>query len=393
MTEPQKPQRNVLLLGIVSLLNDIGSEIIQPILPLFIQSFGGGGMAVGLIGGISDGIPSLLKIFSGYWSDRIGRRKPLVFAGYFLSVVSKLLMALATAWQHVFILKSLERTGKGIRTAPRDAIIAASSDEKSRGRSFGIHRALDTSGAVVGSALAFILWQRGMGFGSIIAVAGIISIVALAPLVLVKDVAKSKAPNQEISISCLSPDLRKFVSIASIFALGNISYMFFLLKAGPLFSGNWATGAPILLYLLFNIVYAVFSFPIGIWSDKVGKKTVLMLGYALFAVVAFGFAYVSTVSILVLLFVLYGLVFAMVDGAERAYVSDLSKECVRGTVLGVYHGLVGMSALLSGVMAGVLWEEWSARAAFLFASLLGLIATLLLFGMVRNDADYNKTFL
>ena len=150
---------NIPLLGLVSLLNDISSEIIQPILPLFIIYLGGGGVAVGLIGGLSDGIPSILKIFSGYWADSLGRRKPLVMAGYGLSALSKLFFPLSTIWQHVFILRIFERSGKGIRSAPRDAIIADSVELENRGRGFGILRAMDSTGAVIGSGLAYLLWK------------------------------------------------------------------------------------------------------------------------------------------------------------------------------------------------------------------------------------------
>ncbi len=150
-------KRNIYLLGLVSLLNDASSEIIQPILPLFLASLGAGGLAVGLIGGLADGIPSFFKLLSGYWADRLGRRKPLVALGYSVSAAGKLLLTLAASWQHIFLLKTIERSGKGIRSAPRDAIIAESAPRVGRGRGFGIHRALDSLGAVVGSLLAYLL--------------------------------------------------------------------------------------------------------------------------------------------------------------------------------------------------------------------------------------------
>jgi sugar phosphate permease len=164
-TQPlQDVRSNIGLLGLVSLLNDASSEIIQPILPLFISSLGGGAVAIGLVGGFSDGIPSILKIFSGYWADKMGNKKTLVVAGYGLSALSKLLFPLSMIWQQVFILRGLERCGKGIRSAPRDAIIADSATKESRGRGFGILRAMDSSGAVIGSALAYLLWRAGSGF-------------------------------------------------------------------------------------------------------------------------------------------------------------------------------------------------------------------------------------
>jgi len=372
-------KRNIYLLGLVSLLNDASSEIIQPILPLFIASLGAGGIAIGLIGGLAEGLPSILKVVSGYFSDRLKRRKPLVAAGYGISAVGKLLLAIASTWQQIFVLKTMERSGKGIRSAPRDAIIAESTPREGRGRGFGIHRALDSLGAVIGSVLAYLLWQGGMDFRTIFVVAGAVAFVALLPLIPVRDQDRSLTCRIRPSLSALSPDLRPFVLIASLFALANFSYMFFILRATDFFSGSMTIGAPLLLYVLFNLVYTLFSIPSGSWSDRVGRKKVLTLGYALFALVALGFALVSSTPVLVLLFALYGLVFAIVDGAERAFVSDLCHADIRGTGLGVYYGAVGVSALASGVVAGFLWQYLSAEATFLFGAMAALTASILLF--------------
>lgn len=211
-------KRNIYLLGLVSLLNDASSEIIQPILPLFIASLGAGGLAIGLIGGLADGLPSLLKLLSGYWSDMMKRRKPLVAAGYTLSAAGKLLLALSSSWQQVFLLKTIERSGKGIRSAPRDAIIAESASREGRGRGFGVHRALDSFGAVVGSAVAYLLWQAGMDFRTIFLVAGLVAFFALLPLVPVRERRRPPASCIRPHLSSLSPDLAPFVGVASLFA-------------------------------------------------------------------------------------------------------------------------------------------------------------------------------
>lgn len=368
-------KRNIYLLGLVSLLNDASSEIIQPILPLFIASLGAGGLAIGLIGGLADGLPSLFKLLSGYWSDRMGARKPLVAAGYSLSAAGKLLLALSATWQQVFVLKVLERSGKGIRSAPRDAIIAESASREGRGRGFGVHRALDSFGAVVGSALAYLLWQAGMDFRTIFLVAGAVAFLALLPLVPVRE-------GRRRSGGCLrprlSPEIVPFVGVASLFALGNCSYMFFILRAQGFFSGDLAIGAPILLYILFNLVYTIFSIPSGAWSDRVGRKKVLTLGYLLFAVTSLGFALVSSAPALILLFVLYGLVFALVDGAERAFVSDLCGAEARGTGLGAYYAAVGVAAIASGLVAGALWQGIGPEATFLFGAAAAVAASVLI---------------
>jgi MFS family permease len=385
---PQKvdKKRNIYFLGLVSLLNDASSEIIQPILPLFITSLGAGGLAIGLIGGLSDGLPSLLKLLSGYWSDRLGRRKPLVVAGYSISAMGKLLLALSNTWQQVFVLKTLERSGKGIRSAPRDAIIAESAPPDARGRGFGIHRALDSLGAVIGSVLAYILWQSGMEFRTIFIVAGSVAFLALIPLGPVKESFKSPASCLHPSVSSLSPELASFVAIASLFALANFSYMFFILRSKEFFSGDMTIGAPLLLYVLFNLVYTLFSIPSGLWSDKVGRKKVLAVGYFLFSLVSLGFALVSSASGLVILFAFYGLVFAIVDGAERAFVSDLCRAEARGTGLGVYYGAVGISAIASGLVAGALWETLNPEATFIFGAVTAFTASLLLIRMDSPSA-------
>jgi len=377
---------NILLLGLVSLLNDISSEIIQPILPLFIIYLGGGGVAVGLIGGLSDGIPSILKIFSGYWADSLGRRKPLVMAGYGLSALSKLFFPLSTIWQHVFILRIFERSGKGIRSAPRDAIIADSVELENRGRGFGILRAMDSTGAVIGSGLAYILWKAGLDFRTIFMIAALVAVLSFIPLIKVKDVKRAPNAHNVLQLMSLSPDLNRFMVIATLFALANFSYMFFILRAQQFFSGTMAVGAPLLLYILFNVVYAGLAIPCGVISDRIGRKNVLTLGYALFALVALGFAYVSSIAGLVFLFMLYGSVFAIVDGAQSAFVSDLSHSQSRSTSLGLYYGSVGIASIISGAVAGVLWQNNGAESTFLFGAVVAALAAFALQRMRKVEA-------
>ncbi len=401
MTVPApKPGGNIVLLGIVSLLNDLSSEIIQPILPLFIASLGGGALAVGLIGGISDGIPSLLQVFAGFWSDRKGRRKPVVMAGYALSAFGKLLLSFSASWQQVLLLRVLERSGKGIRSAPRDAMISESADANNRGRGFGLHRAMDSSGAVIGSVVAYLLWKGGLSFNHIFLVAGILALLALVPFLKVRETYRKRqdegsdaaragagdaAPGLSPSLSSLSPELRSFMVIASLFALGNFSYMFFILRAQQLFTGSMATAAPLLLYVLFNLVYAALSIPMGVWSDRVGRKKVLTVGYALFSVTALGFAAVSSLAGMIVLFALYGLVYSIVDASQSAFVSDLSRSSLRGTTLGLYYSAVGVSAIVSGLLAGELWSWLGPVSVFLFGSTASILAALALWRMKAKD--------
>jgi MFS family permease len=387
MSDP-KTSKNIMLLGFVSLLNDISSEIIQPILPIFITSLGGGSLALGLIGGISDGLPSLLQVFSGYWSDRLGKRKPLVVAGYGLSALGKLFLPLAATWQQVFVLKTLERTGKGVRSAPRDALISESADKSLRGRGFGLHRAMDSLGAVIGSILAYLLWQSGLGFSSIFTVAAVLAVAALIPFKLVQEQKRSQSCLVRPKLSDLSPDLRKFLVIASLFALGNFSYMFFILRAQTFFQGAEAVAAPLLLYVLFNSVYATLSMPMGIWSDRIGRKRVLSLGYAIFALTALGFAFVYSLMGLIILFAMFGLVYAMIDASQSAFVSDLSQSSLRSTSLGLYYAATGMSAILASLVAGGLWSIFGPQATFLFGACAATAASLALLLMKKTEVAF-----
>lgn len=386
MAEDQRAEdggRNILFIGIVSLLNDTSSEIIQPIMPLFITSLGGGAFAVGLVGGLSEGIPSILKILSGYVGDITGKRKTLVVAGYGLSAVAKTILPLSGSWQHVVLLKSLERCGKGVRAAPKDAIISGSVEPSHIGRGFGTVRALDTFGAVLGSGMAYALWSAGLGFREILAVAAVLSLMAFIPLIYVRDIRRSPVRILRPGISSLSPRLRWFILVASLFSLANFSYMFFMLRAQELFTGALAVGAPLLLYVLFNVVYSGMSIPSGMASDLIGRRWTLAIGYALFSLVALGFVFVSSSEWLVLLFIMYGLVFAVVDGAQSAYVSDLSCDEIRCTALGAYHGMVGIASIASGLIAGSIWQVYGPEATFLFGALLAAAASC---GMILGEA-------
>ena len=307
-------------------------------------------------------------------------------AGYSISAVGKFFLSISTSWQQVFLLKALERCGKGVRSAPRDALICESAEKSARGRGFGLHRAMDSSGAVLGSILAYVLWKAGLNYQTIFLIAAILAVVAIIPFYMVKESAGAPCGQLRLNPSDLPIPLRKFLAIACLFALGNFSYMFFILRAQTLFSGTEAVAIPLLLYVLFNLVYAVLAMPIGIWSDKIGRRRVLALGYGLYALTALGFAFVSSLAGLIVLFAFYGLVYALVDGSQSAFVSDLSRSSLRSTSLGLYYGAVGLSAILSGIVAGGLWTRMGAEAAFIFGAAAAVTASLALLSMKKVEA-------
>lgn len=370
---------NVILLGIVSFLTDISSEMIHPVLPFFITALGGSGIIIGLIGGLGDSITSILTVFSGYLSDKTGKRKFFIFSGYGISSVAKLLLAFSTHWGHVLILKPLERVGKGLRTAPRDAIIAES-EKGVRGKAFGIHRAMDSSGAIIGSIMAFIfLWFLTMRFETIFLLAGFIGLLALIPLFYV--IERRREPKRltlKIGLGALPQEFRVFLLIVTVFALGNFTYMFFILKAQESFPDpRMAIALPVLLYVWFNVVYTIFSIPSGILSDRIGRKNVLIMGYGIFGFTCLGFAFFESFSALIILFGLYGLFFALVDGTQRAFASDLITEDLRGTALGTFHTAIGLVTLPASVIAGFIWQYITPEVTFIYGAGMGFIATLL----------------
>ena len=368
---------NILLLGIVSFLNDLSSEMIMPILPMFITALGGTGLVIGLIGGLRDSISSILKVLCGYRSDKTGKRKIFVSFGYLISSIFKLFLAFSKTWQHILIFTGLERVGKGLRTAPRDAIIADSMPQK-RGKGFGIHRTMDTLGAIGGSIVVFLLfWFLNFNFKTIIFIAAIIAFTSLIPLYFVKE-RKRKAQNINLKIGLknLPRTLKLFILISSIFALANFSYMFFILRAQEFFTGKLSVGAPILLYVLFNIFYAVFAIPFGTLSDKIGREKVIVFGYLLFSLTSLGFAFANSLTAFVILFALYGMVYAIVDGNQRAFVSDLSSGELRATAIGAFHTITGLATLPASLIAGFLWQI-NPRITFIYGTGVSIISVAL----------------
>jgi MFS family permease len=386
MNEPTPTsRRNVWVLGLVSFFQDMSSELIYPLLPLFlVQVLGADTRIVGLIEGAAESTASLLKLVSGWLSDRWGSRKGWAVAGYGLSGLIKPVLALTVTWPQVLVIRLLDRTGKGLRTSPRDALLAASVESDERGWAFGFHRSMDTLGAVAGPLAAFLLlgWYGGK-FRPVFAwalVPGIISVGLLAGLAreVSYPATSSEAADHPTDHASLSREFKLFVAVVGLFALGNSSDAFLILRAQSV--GLAAAVVP-LAWMATNVVYALAATPAGKAADQLGKKRVMVGGYLFFALIYAGFAAATQSWQIWPLFAGYGLYHGLTDGVGRALVADLVGESTRGTAYGLYHAVTGLSLFPASVIGGFLWFRFGPSALFLFGAGLACVAALLLFSL------------
>ncbi|MGZ4949989.1 MAG: MFS transporter [Halobacteriota archaeon] len=379
---------NVLVLGIVSLFADMSTEMVYPLVPLFLVSaLGATFIDVGLIEGVAESAASIMKLVSGYFSDRFGKRKFLVSSGYAIAAIAKPLLAFTTVWQQVLAIRFLDRFGKGIRSSARDAIISESKG-LGAGRSFGFQRSLDTLGAVIGPLIAVALFAI-LSFRGLFLVAFIPGILATALVVFfVKETAAGPRNKQlyKVSFKSLDANFRTFLLGLGIFFIGNSSDAFLFLRAQSL-------GVPTLvvplLYLFMNVIYAVSAFPFGVVSDKIGRKAVLLIGLAIFFIVYCGFAFASSALVIWALFPLYGLYYGLTDGVSRALVSDLAHPSLKATAFGTYYFVVGVVAFPASLIAGVLWQTVGPTFAFLYGAFMAVAALLVIGFFVRLDKPIN----
>jgi len=398
-------KKNVFYLSMVSLLNDAASEIIYPLLAIFLNTVLGASYAIiGLIEGIVEGTASLTKLVSGWLSDRLEKNKVFIFVGYSLSVFMRPLVGFASAVWQVLAFRFADRIGKGVRTAPRDALIANSINEDERGKSFGFHRAMDHLGAVIGALLAFVLvWifsatdpgkfhrlQYVFAFAFIPGIASLYLIVKK-----VRDTKPQEAPEnigeeqeeeeptQKVKLTLKGMDgrFKIFLLILALFTLGNSTDAFLLLRVHKI-----GISAP-LIWAVFHIIKSTFSTPAGIISDKVGRKGVIIVGWLIYSVVYFGFAFTKNHNAIWVLFMLYGVYYALTEGVAKALIADYSPAELRGTAFGWYHLVEGGMLIPASILFGVFWRYVAGWFAFSFGAALALTSVVLFIIFVPGKSE------
>ncbi|MEK6725384.1 MAG: MFS transporter [Deltaproteobacteria bacterium] len=372
--------RNIYISGLVSFFMDISSEMIYPLVPLFLANvLGVSKSAIGLIEGVAESTASILKVFSGYLSDRLGNRKWLMVAGYGLSTLTRPIIALAKTWHHVFAFRFFDRFGKGIRGAPRDALIAESTEKEFLGRAFSFHRSLDTMGAVIGPALAFFL--LGI-FSNDYRMVFWLSIMPgiIAVLLIIFFIRETNKPATELSerpkftLKYFDWRFKFFVIIAAIFALGNSSDVFLILRAEH--KGIPAIMIPV-VYMFFNLVYSISAIPAGIAADRFGKKRVILTGFVLFALLYYGFAVAANATAIWILFGFYGVFMGLTEGIQKAFLATIIPQQFKATAFGVYNTIVGMAMLPASLIGGWLWDHVSPSATFYFGAITASLSAIL----------------
>jgi len=384
--EERESKRSIRIFGLASFLNDMGSDMIYPIWPLFVTNVLKANMsALGFIDGLGEAIVSLSQAVSGYISDRIRKRKIFIWPGYLMSAISRIGYAISSIWQHLIPFKILDRAGK-IRGAPRDAEVADLSTDENRGRNFGFLRTMDNLGAVCGILLCLLLFNK-LGYKNLFLIAAIPSIIGVTLIFIF--VKERRAGLTKIFKSLTLKDFNRnlilFLILSTIFALGAFSYSFLLIFAKEL--GFQIKFIPV-LYLIFSVVATLTALPFGVLSDKLGRKPILILSYIFWILLCICFAFIKNYWIIFLVFVLYGLHRGSLEPVQKTFVSELSPEEYRASILGTYQMVIGLTALPASFIAGILWDKISMSTPFILSFILTIISIILLL-FVREKSRTN----
>jgi MFS family permease len=380
--------RTVIALGLVSFFTDLSSEMIYPLLPVFLVGvLGAGALSLGIIEGVAESTAALLKVYSGVWSDRVRRRKPMILAGYSLSGLARPLIGLAHVWPVVLLLRFADRVGKGLRSSPRDALIADLTDTDVRGRAYGLHRAMDHAGAVAGPLVAAgLLAVSGVTLRHVFLLAAVPAVIVV--VIILFGVAERKAPVRERHATGLGTGWRdlgtgfkRLLCALVVFTLGNSTDAFLLLRLAD--QGIEARLVAV-LWSLHHVVKMVATYFGGRLSDRVGRRGMVIFGWLVYAAVYVAFAWVDSRTELIVIFLAYGLYFGLTEPAEKAWVSELVPARLRGSAFGYYNGSIGLAALPASFLFGFLWHQFGVAAAFFTGAGLAAAAVMMLLLVPRS---------
>jgi MFS family permease len=384
--------RNILFIGLVSFFMDLSTEMVYPLIPLYLTAvFGATPVLVGVIEGIAESLASLLKVYSGYMTDKYQKKKPIAFIGYAAGLVYKLALILAGSWLGILAARVVDRFGKGIRTAPRDVLVSESGGKAALGRAFGLHKALDMAGTAAGILIAYFImraWKGDYAYKQLFAVSAIPALASLFMFLFIKEGPAVRSNRERLhplrGLRQADRRLKLYFAVVLIFTLGNSSNAFLLLRAGE---EGFGSADVVFLYFLYSAVSSILAIPFGRLSDRLGRKAVLVAGYLVFALAYGLFAWGFGRPMIVAAFTVYGFFTAMTAGVERALISEISSPELKGTMLGLHSTIVGVALFPASFLAGLLWNAFGAMAPFALGSALSLAAALLLgFGLKRGDA-------
>lgn len=379
-------EKNIVFTGLTSFFTDTSTKMVYSVMPLFLLSMGSSKTTISLIEGIAESTASLVKALSGFWSDKIGKNKPFMIIGYGLTAIITPIYAFAISPIQVLYLRFTERLGKGLRTAPRDSLISSSTSKKTMGRSFGFQKAMDNSGAIIGPLIAFLLLKfLPLNYGNIFILATIPALFGVLTIIIfIKELKVEKDSYQsavrekkKVSLKNLPKKYYIFLGVVFIFSLGNSTDTLLLIKTYE--TGIDKAYVPF-IYMIFNSVSVLLAIPIGKLSDKIGRSKLIIFGFLVYAIVYLGFGVYNSINVFIFLFILYGLYSALVDGSQKALVSDLVGLELKGTGFGLYHAIVGISVLPASIIAGKLYDNVSSSAPFYFGAFMALCATCLMIG-------------
>jgi MFS family permease len=384
---------SVYILGAVSFFNDVASEMLYPVMPIFLTQVLGAPVAVvGLIEGVAEGSAAVFKTIFGRWSDRLGKRKPFVFSGYSASALSKVIIAFSNLWGIVFAGRVIDKFGKGLRTGARDALLLDASNEKNRGLVFGVHRAMDSAGAVIGPLIALLLLRLfNDNIRKILYVAVIPSLIGVLLVSFVRETKKPvekvrAAPLPQLSFKTLPRELKVFLIAYGLFAFGNSSDSFLILRSKNL---GLSLSLVVLAYVVYNVVYSLGSTPAGILSDKIGPKRVFIIGLMIYVLVYAGFAFNKSTAGIWVLFAVYGLYIALTDGVSKALVGQYIGQKEAGGIYGLLQTITGIGILLASVIGGLLWTAVGPWATFAFGAGFAIMALLVFLFAGTSQPDHS----